>query len=158
MSGPSAQAAFFKTTDDWRRLGVDVDPVVVPPQRDQDREYSTTFPAFRIIGAPTDWDALEGWDSKHNALPENGFRVTGNQSRYTNAQFDGLINQFFRTIAPGERLQTYRQIVQHISDQVTALGLYYRPEPTLINNRLVNVAAKNQMWTEAWNAHEWDVR
>jgi hypothetical protein len=50
------------------------------------------------------------------------------------------------------------QIVRHISDQVVIMGIFYNVSPTLLSTRLINVGAAGQGATQAWNAHEWDVR
>ena len=35
----------------WKRLGVDVEPNMIPAQRISDREYRAQFPAFEMISA-----------------------------------------------------------------------------------------------------------
>ena len=38
------------------------------------------------------------------------------------------------------------------------MSLFHRMEPALTENRLQNVTTKHEGGTQAWNAHEWDVR
>ena len=38
--------------DGWRQAGVDANPVVLPPQRWNDREYVANFPGFRTQRQP----------------------------------------------------------------------------------------------------------
>ena len=43
-------------------------------------------------------------------------------------------------------------------NQVTAVGLYYNPNPGAFSNRLVNVSHQWPGPLITWNAYEWDVR
>ena len=38
------------------------------------------------------------------------------------------------------------------------ISILYVTEPTMIANRLVNVAGASQGSTETWNINEWDLR
>jgi len=148
----------FAIADDWQRAGVGVDPVIIPRQRAGDLEYRATFPAFELTRNPQDVRGLRSQHSRNAALPENSFRVTGNRVRYMNAELDGLVDRFFMTIPKQERLETLGQILRHLSDELVIMGILYNTSPTLINNRLLNVSAGGLGATEAWNAHEWDVK
>jgi hypothetical protein len=60
-----------------------------------------------------------------------------------NPEFDAMIERYVATIPWPARMEVLAQSVQHQTDQVTIMGLFYRPSPTLIANRLVNVTAGN---------------
>jgi len=36
--------------------------------------------------------------------------------------------------------------------------LFFNGQPTMIGNRLVNVTVGGTRTSQAWNAHEWDLR
>lgn len=148
----------FAIADDLQRVGVDAQPVIVPRQRAADQEYRATFAAFELVRNPNDVRGLRSIHSRNTPLPENNFRVTGNRMRYANQELDGLIDRFFVTVRKQGRLEVLGQILHHLSDQVVMMGILYNTSPTLLSNRLVNVGAGGQGATEAWNAHEWDVR
>lgn len=150
----------LSVVDAWQRVGVAASPVVVPRQLAVDQEYRATFPAFELSRNPNGPRDLPSLHSRAARLPENHFRGTGgtNYSRYQNPEFDALIDRYFVTVARHERVQVLRQIVTHIADQVTALGMIYATDQNMIANRMVNVGGRAQNATETWNAHEWDVR
>jgi peptide/nickel transport system substrate-binding protein len=150
----------LSVADSWQRVGVAVNPVVVPRQLATDQEYRATFPAFELSRNPNGPRDLPSLQGKAARLPENNYRGTGgtNYSRYQNPEFDALIDRHFVTIAREERVQVLRQIVTHIADQVTALGMIYSTEQNMIAGRMINVAGRARDATETWNAHEWDVR
>jgi ABC-type transport system substrate-binding protein len=143
--------------DYLQRVGVAFEPVVVPPPRVSDREYRAAFPSFEVIENPNDFSRLTRLRLSETPLPEN--RFTGrNRVRYMNAEFDALLDRYFTTIPKGERAQVAAQIVHHMTDQLVWMGLFHQAEPTMIANRLQNVAARHQGSTQPWNAQEWDAR
>jgi peptide/nickel transport system substrate-binding protein len=146
--------------DSWQRLGIAVEPVVVSRQLARDQEYRATFPSFELSRNPNTMSAVGALHSRAARLPENNFRGSGgtNYSRYTNPEFDALIDRYFVTIPRAERLEVARRIVGHIADQVVAIGMFYAVEPNMISNRLVNASGRSQGSTEAWNAHLWDLK
>lgn len=150
--------AVLAVADDWQRIGVGVDVVIIPTQRTRDQEYVATFPAFYMNRNPSFVTGLNRLHSSQAPLPENNFRVAGNSSRYINPQFDALIERYYVTIPRPERTQVLGQIVRHMTEQLNVMGLFYSTEPTMIGNRVKNVTARKVSATQAWNAHEWDVR
>ena len=75
-----------------------------------------------------------------------------------NPEFDTLLETYFKTVPVPERLQALGQIIRHMADQVTVVGLYYDPQPAAISDRVVNVGREWVQVFITWNAHEWDVR
>lgn len=145
----------FAIADEWQRSGVGVEPIVIPRQRADDREYRATRPAFELVRQPNDLSegALMRLHGSEAALPANNYRG-GNRIRYMNPELDALIERYLVTIPIPERMQVVRQMVQHISDQLPILGILYDTQPMLIANRLANVNADQ----DTRNSHEWDVR
>ena len=135
------------------------EPYIVPRQRAQDQEYRATFPSFELVRQPNSQAALASLHSRAARVAENNYVGVGgtNYARYMNPQFDALVDRFFVTIPRGQRVEVLGAIVQHISDRLNAMGLFYAANPSMIAHRLRNVAARTQQSTEAWNAHEWDV-
>jgi len=151
------RATMLPIADGWQRIGVGVEPNIIPVQRQRDREYRANSPAFELLQQGDDVPSLATHHSREIPLPENDY--TGrSKSRYRNAEFDALIERLFVTIPRPERTQVLGQIVHHISDQVIMMGLYYLASPTLMHNRLVNVDAGGDRATQAWNAQEWDIK
>jgi hypothetical protein len=83
--------------------------------------------------------------------------ATPKRSRYSNAEFDALLDQFYATIPKRDRNVVLGNIVRHITGQLVIFGLFYNAEATMIGNRLKNVATGQQALTQAWNAREWDL-
>lgn len=155
--GVTAQKAIFAVADFWQRAGVPTEPVIIPPARTLDNEYRATFPGFQIFQNPNDVNGLLRLHSSKASLPENGYRVVGNHSRYLNPEFDALVDRLFSTIPKAERTQVLGLVVRHISEQLNVMGLYYGVEPAMITHRLQNATARKvQTAAQSWNAWEWD--
>ncbi len=70
-----------------------------------------------------------------------------------------MVEQWQTTIPRRERLQLAGQMIHKITDEVIVLGLVCDIEPTAIATPLQWVTARPRGGTtQAWNAHEWDVR
>jgi peptide/nickel transport system substrate-binding protein len=150
----------FAIGDYWRQVGVEMEPVLVPPQRIGDREYRATFPAFEmILGANSVASRdIKRFHSSSTPLPENRFQVTGNNSRYRNAELDSFIEHYLTAIPRTERMEALGQIVHHQTDQLPSMGLFYDAEATLFTNRLDRVTGRGPNGSQAWNAYEWEPR
>ncbi len=140
--------------DEWGRVGVTAEPLVVPEQRVNDRAYQATFPGFYFRFGGPEIDVFHGGSV---ALPENNY--TGrNPIRYQNPEMDALIERYQTTIPLAERNRAYGDAIHHMTDQLILLSLYHEPEPVLISNRLINVQGRRGEALQAWNAETWDVR
>ncbi len=153
------EKAMYATADDWQRLGAEVERTLVPPQRAGDAEFRSNFPAFDLKGQAGTFDYAPSFHSTRASLPENNYRISGNNARYMNPALDAMIDRYYVTIPTDERLRVAGQIVHHISDQVAWMGLYYSVTPLLVSNRLANVSqAKAARASTLTNVHEWDLK
>lgn len=139
--------------DIWTRQGVATEPNLVPPQRTADREYIANFPGFRMMRQPNEASAVSRHHSSQLPVPETRF-VGRNYARYVNAEFDGLIDRFMSTVPWAERMQVLRQIVHHMTDNLTHMGFFYDMEFVFMNRKLQNVGAAD---SELWDVHLWDL-
>lgn len=148
------QRATLAAADSWQRLGLKAEPVLVPPQRGQDREYMSNFPGFLLYNQPADGSFLKRLHSTQTPLPENSF-VGQNNSRYMDPRFDALIDGVFNTIPWPDRMQVLGQAVHLLTDQLLLMGLFYNVIPGIVANKVENVSDVPET---GWKAEEWDVR
>jgi len=139
----------LSVTDEWQRAGLSTEPVIIPRQRANDREYRVTRPAFEIVSQGTTPTDLQNLHTR--TVPSAETRWVGaNRGRYSNPEFDALIDRFFVTIPRAERMGAYSQIIHHLTDQLVVMGLYFTPDATGVNNRIKGVPA-----SVPWNAQDW---
>ena len=141
----------FATADGWQKLGVGVEPIVIPIQRQRDREYRATFPAFTLQGGSSGLEAIKSSHGTQARLPENSY-TGSNYSRYINPEFDGLIDDYLKAILRVERVEALRRVVNHMTDQLNMMTLYYATSSTMLSNRMRNAGRD-----PTWNAPEWDI-
>jgi peptide/nickel transport system substrate-binding protein len=141
----------FAVADNWQRFGIPAEVGIVPPQRTNEREYRSTFPAFELIRPGTEVTSFETLRGSEAPLPETNW-AGSNRARYRNAELDALIDRYFVTIPMPERSQVLAQVAHHITDNLVLVGIVYDPPVRLIANRLRNVQAGIP-----WNAYDWDI-
>jgi ABC-type transport system substrate-binding protein len=146
--------------DYWRRLGVEATTLRPSAAQFADQQWVSTLPAYSTFGGVNDVNSLRFMHSSHVRLPSNNFRVpgAGNRYRYMNAEFDALLEAYFRTVPLSERIQVLGEIIRHHADAVAPLGLYYNPRPGGAAHRVTNVGDEWPAVYMVWNAHEWDLR
>jgi peptide/nickel transport system substrate-binding protein len=151
------EKSLFTIVDSWQRIGITTEGVLIPRQRQPDRPYRATFPGLEMVRQGSDLDQPARAHSAQIPLPENSF-TGNNRSRYRNPTFDSLVDRYLVTIPVPDRLEIMRQIVQHMTEQVVWMGIFYDSEPMFISTRTADVApATARPGTPAWNAHLWGV-
>jgi ABC-type transport system substrate-binding protein len=148
------QRATLSLADEWTRFGIPTEPVIIPPQRVQDREYMASFPGFLIYRQPDSAMDIGRLHGSQALTPEARF-VGSNFARYRNAELDSLIDRYLATVPRPERMEVLRQIVYHVSDQLNNMGLFYDAELTMVSNRLDHITAAEE---RLWSIHQWDLR
>lgn len=152
--------SLFSVADYWQKLGIDVDPVASRPAQQMERPYRANYPAFEIVRQPngTLVSEVTRYHGAKSPTAENNY-VGTNRTRYRVPEYDALLDRYAATIPKGERTRVLGQILQHMSDQLNIMGLFYDVEITPIAKRIRNVTANSkEMGTTAmWNAHEWSI-
>jgi peptide/nickel transport system substrate-binding protein len=143
--------------DYWQRVGVASELYFVPRQLQQDREHRAMRGGFQLTGGGSDLEGLSTLHSIENPRAETGW-AGNNTSRYVSPEYDALYDRYITTIPHAERNQALGQVLLHIATNLPVIGMYYRVDPTIYHNRLVNIAGRQGITSQAWNAHEWDAR
>jgi peptide/nickel transport system substrate-binding protein len=150
------------TADDWRRIGVDAQPLVIPPQANQDRAYRATFPSFELVNQPGGAEAVAGLlHSSGAALASNNYRASSgsfNRSRYMNPEYDALQDRFTTTIQRADRNALLGQIIHHLTDNALLIGTVFGLQPQPTANRIKNTTVGKATGTLlTGEAHRWDL-
>jgi len=146
--------ALYPIAEYWKRIGIEVEPVVVPNQLIPNREYRTQYPAFEMLasGPGVTANAVRQWHSGSIALPENRFTGT-NRGRYANPELDSIIESYVVTIPIGERLRLLGDLIHHQTNQVSLMTTFFQAQATVLGSvRLRGVTSAN-----VWNAHLWNL-
>lgn len=152
-----AEKIMFTTVDGWERLGVPAQPSIVPRARNQDREYRHTRPGFIIVGGQHGLDSIAPFQTSQIPTAATNW-VGGNNAQYSSPELETLYDQYFVTMSERARSPLVNQILRHYALNLPYFPVFKRIEATMVSNRLVNIHASGSWATQAWNAHEWDVR
>jgi len=151
------------TSDYWHQAGVDAHPLVIPAQRNQDREYRATFPSFELVNQNGGSGAVQGLLTTDGApLPSNNYRPsTGleNRGRYSNPEYDAMVDRFAETIPLPQRYQALAQVVHFLTDQALVTGTVWAVQPQALANRISHATVGKALGILiAADAYTWDVQ
>lgn len=144
--------------DYWTRAGVRTTVFIIPQQLSRDNEYRMTFPGLQLLNNPLDVGGMRNLHSRFVALPDNNYAVNNNKSRYSNPQYDEMVDRYFVTIPAPDRLQLLGQLIRHIAQELPTMAVVYNIQPIMMGDRLLNVTVPTIDASETWNPEQWDVR
>ena len=151
------EKTILAAADFWNRTGIAAEPVAVPPARQRDLEYRAKFPGFEISGSGAGVGDIRYLRASELRTAEHNWNGR-NRTGYVNPELESLADRYLVTIPIAERNQVLGQIVQHLTERVIIMYLFFEQAPTAVANRLVNVSADARQTPVSWNAHEWDVK
>jgi peptide/nickel transport system substrate-binding protein len=138
---------------DWKKVGANVSPYVIPRQQADDPEYRAGFSAMEVVRQPADVRGIKSLHTRTTSLPENQFKGTGNRSRYFNAELDDLIDRVYTTIPLDQRRDLMGQIDRIVTTEVPFYMILYSTGTYLVNNRVTGFESDGP-----WNAYQWGLR
>ena len=105
--------------------------------------------------------AVMGEGLKKSALMVVG-EQPGDQEDLAGKPFVGpsgqLLDRYLVAIPIADRTRAVGDIVHKMTDDVIWVPLFFDTEPTLINNRLINLDGRSDDSRHTWNAQDWDVK
>jgi peptide/nickel transport system substrate-binding protein len=145
--------------DMWQRLGVAVTQELVPPQASADREARARYPGFEMTERRNSLAVSEMYRQHSSQIPgpENRYRANG-VTRYSNLEYDAWIERYLTTVPMVERMQVLGGLVRHQTENLSHMPIFHGADPTLVSNRLQNVTARGDNFTQAWNIQDWDLK
>ena len=83
--------------------------------------------------------------SSQAPMPET--RFTGfNFARYINPDFNRLIERYFQTVPPQERVEILGQILAHQTEVLSQMGLFYNVQSVAVATRYPSYASVRTRW------------
>jgi peptide/nickel transport system substrate-binding protein len=151
--------------DMWRRVGAEVEEVVIPAARVRDREYRQTYPAAEITARGNEETVFTRLECALSPTPQNSFSGN-NRGHWCNGEFDRLVSQFRATLREQDRGPIARQIQEVVVEELPILLLNYevsvvlaRKGVTAFQDDFSGGADSGRAYgTYSRNAHEWDLR
>jgi peptide/nickel transport system substrate-binding protein len=150
----------YAIQDYWNRLGIATEAVAIPPQRQQDREYRSTFCCFEVLQGGHGENGLIARQKAGARTAERDWRGAAptNYSNYVNDEHDALIARYLTTIPMDERTRIAGQILHQLTDQVLMMPMYYIARPTVVKNSLTGIVGRDAGTVATYNVTQWEVR
>ena len=150
----------FAMSDSWTRLGIPTDTVAIPPQRQQDRQFRSTFPGFEVLQGGQGENGLISRTVANARTAQNNWTGAGatNYSNYVNPEHDAMIARFLSTIPNDERTRVAGDLLHHLSDEVLYMGIYFIARPTVVRNGLSGTVGRDAGTIATHNVIQWDTR
>jgi peptide/nickel transport system substrate-binding protein len=138
----------------WRRLGIDVQPSVLPAAQDRDLQVRHSFPGIATVGT----SAADQWPSSEIGTPEK--RWAGqNRGGWSHPDYDRLWDGYHSSLDRTERSRHMVGLAKIVSEEVPGLFLYYAFMPTYTHiSALRGPDVGSSGTTSHWNIHEWELR
>lgn len=147
--------AFYPVIDDWQRVGVEVQPIVVPPQRQRERDWRAQFPAFELLRSGN-LRGIVNYHTSRQRLAENNW--TGSYTGYSNPEYDAIIDRYQATIPVQERVRVVGDAIRHMTDHLAVMTLFWDVEPVSYVKGLKGISGRGINSNHTWNVHQWELR
>lgn len=139
--------------DTWVRVGIDVNPSILPAVQVRNSEVRSTFSGMMQAGG-TDFGTGFGFSTSAIGTPSSGWRGP-NRGGWSSPQYDRLWEAYNTTLGRPEREGILIQMFKMISDELPAFPLYHNPSVRAHVSGLTGPRAESNYW---WNVHEWEWR
>lgn len=151
-----AEAKLNIIRDIWRRIGVQVNPLVIPPQRTADRAYRSLHPGWEITSTTyTNFDTSRLHSSEIGS-PADRY-AGGNKGGYFNPQMDALLDRLAVTIAEDQRTLLIADIVRLGLTELPVAPMYWDIAVITAAKRVKGVLPPHIRQQHGWNVPDWDV-
>ncbi len=148
----------FPVADNWQRIGVAAEPLVLSAQQASDPQDQATFRSFLLVRQDYHLNRLVAYHSSEARLPERNY-TGSNNGRYISAEMDALIERYQATVPWPERMEAAGQILHHMTDQLAVMPLFFDMEVALVSDRVRNATPLlAEGSSRFWNAHKWEIR
>jgi len=143
--------------DIWGRIGIEIQPYMLPAVQVRNNEPRNTFPDLYITSTGARESALNIFAANEIGTAANRW-AGNNRGGWSNADFGRWWGAFNTTLDRSERNQQVVELSKVVSDQVPSMPLYFNISP------IGHVAALRgpDMGTPEslafWNLHEWELR
>lgn len=154
--GGEAEAKLTIVRDIWKRIGVQVNPLIVAPQRTADREYRSLHPGWEITST-----TYTNFDTTRLHSSDIGTRANryagGNKGGYSNPVMDALLDRLAVTIPEDSRTAVTADIVRLGLTELPVLPLYWDVAVITAAQKVKNVLPPHIRQAHGWNLPDWDV-
>jgi peptide/nickel transport system substrate-binding protein len=123
-STPGADAELAAIADNWRRLGLEVEEVSIPPAFTRNNEYRASYPGWETTANYA--DSIFGRLKDPNG-PETRW-AGSNRAGYDDPRALPLVDAYYRSMSPQEQAQTIRALSDFVVAELPFLPLMFEAD------------------------------
>jgi ABC-type transport system substrate-binding protein len=157
-SGSQTERLLHILTDNWKRLGMDIQPHVIPNAQARDNQVRSTFPGLLNYGiSPGYSTSFDSFISRQIPSPETRW---GGQNRggWNHPPYDRAFDAFITTLERGERARRLAEVAQIISQEQPNIPVMMNLGAITHLSVLKGPEAGTPETTVHWNVHEWELQ
>ncbi len=141
-------------SDNWRRMGIEVNEAQFPPSGTTDPQIRATAPGVLTWGTTGGESSLARYPTGQIGSAANRWRGQ-NYMAWSNPEFDRLYDQFNSTLDRGARDGQVLQMLHIISEDLATVVLYHDQSVTAFRAPITGPQTGVPDHLLAWNVHEW---
>ena len=144
----------------WRQIGFDIQEHPLPQAQAVDPELRSTFPALSVATSGAhDVQQLALYRSSEVSSAESRWRGE-NRGGWINPEFDRLVQAFFTTMEPSERVQQRAQIARILTEELPSIALSYNPNAHAYLASVKGLTRTSLYTTgrPTWNIERWELQ
>jgi peptide/nickel transport system substrate-binding protein len=143
-------------SDNFRGVGVNANPYVIPAARARDGELRSSFPAAGLNGRTIGADTFV-WTTENFPGPENRWQGS-NRGSFADPEVDRLQKIRLTSADPNENKTATIALLRRMSELIGAVPLIYSVEVIIARNRVKGpVGNYGPQEGITWNIYEWEV-
>jgi peptide/nickel transport system substrate-binding protein len=144
----------------WRQIGFDMQERALSQVLSVDPETRSTFPALGVATSGAhDVQQLALYRSSEVSSAETRWRGE-NRGGWVSPEYDRLVQAFFTTMDPGERVQQRAQIGRILTEELPSIVLSYNPNAHAYLASVKGLT-KTSLYTTGrttWNIERWELQ
>lgn len=157
-AGSQTERLLHILTDSWKRLGVDIQPHIIPIAQARDNQVRSTFPGLLNYGVSPGLSTSFGTFTIRQ-IPSPETRWGGqNRGGWVHPQYDRLYEAFTTTLDRSERVRRLAGLAQILSQEVPNIPLMPNLGAIVHLAALTGPELGTPETTVHWNVHEWELQ
>lgn len=156
VSGREQEVAIMAS--DWRRVGFEIQEVILPAALSIDPAARVTFPSMFTSISGQGERSLGSYTTAQIPRAENNWRTGSNRGGWSSPDYDRLFDAFTVTLDRNERAAQVAGMARVFTEEVPVISLLFPGIPYAYVARVHGVMPVAPEGLISWNVHEWEIR
>lgn len=142
----------------WREAGLTVEQTVLPVAQQRDRRLRASYPGADTTSIPLRFENSTGRIYGRECPTAQNNWVGSNRGCYQHPEMDRIVEALRTAIEPADQRRLYREIVQHLGQELPVLSLYFNIHADIFREGVTGIKASSHLVRAPWNIAEWELR